>query len=88
MKYCHDGRELKAQPEYVFAMIKNKPTQRLFSAFYVRFLDQWGDLRHPEYDFSTRELIYRNDKGNEVKRLPFPPRAEREKVPELAMQVH
>lgn len=31
----------------------------------------------PEYDFATRQLIYRNAQGNEVKRLPFPPRAER-----------
>jgi len=77
VQYCHDGHELKDQPEYVFALLRDKPTQGLFSAFYVHFLNQWGDLRHPEYDFSTRQLIYRNEKGNEVKRLPFPPRPER-----------
>jgi hypothetical protein len=76
VQYCHDGYELKSQPEYVFALIKDKPTQGLFSAFYVHFLNHWSDPHHPEYDFSTRELIYRNDKGNEVKRLPFPPQAE------------
>lgn len=54
-------------------MIKNKPTQGLFSAFYVHFLDRWGDLRHPKYDLSTRKLIYRNDKGIEVERLSFAP---------------
>jgi hypothetical protein len=86
VQYCHDGHELKTQPEYVFAMIKNKPTQGLFSAFYMHFLDQWGDLRHPEYDFSTRELIYRNDKGNEVRRLSFPPQTTHSEVPELVMQ--
>ncbi len=86
VQYCHDGHELKTQPEYVFAMIKNKPTQGLFSAFYMHFLDQWGDLRHPEYDFSTRELIYRNDKGNEVRRLSFPPQTTHSRVPELVMQ--
>ena len=73
VQYCHDGHELKNQPEYVFALQKDKPAQGLFSAFYVHFLNQWSDPLHPEYDFSTRQLIYRNDKGNEVKRLPFPP---------------
>ncbi len=76
VQYCHDGHELKDQQEYVFALLRDKPSQGLFSAFYVHFLNQWSDPLHPEYDFSTRQLIYRNDQGNEVKRLPFPPRAE------------
>ena len=80
VQYCHDGHELKEQPEYVFALIKDKPTQGLFSAFYVHFLNHWSDPHHPEYDFSTRELIYRNDKGNEVKRVPFPPVAEHREI--------
>lgn len=75
VQYCHDGHELKDQPEYVFALLRDKPTQGLFSAFYVHFLNQWSDPHHPEYDFSTRQLIYRNEQGNEVKRLPFPPQA-------------
>lgn len=85
VQYCHDGHELKHQPEYVFALIKDKPTQGLFSAFYVHFLNHWSDPRHPEYDFATHELIYRNDKGNEVKRLPFPPRPARSQGPELIL---
>jgi hypothetical protein len=85
VQYCHAGRELKTQPEYVFALIKNKPTQGLFSAFYVHFLNEWSDLHHPEYDFATRELIYRNDKGNEVKRVAFPPQTERNIRPQLVM---
>lgn len=76
VQYCHDGHELNSQPEYVFALQKNKPTQGLFSAFYVHFLNQWNDPRHPEYDFAASELIYRNERGNEVKRLSFPPHAE------------
>lgn len=76
VQYCHDGHELKDQQEYVFALLRDKPSQGLFSAFYVHFLNQWSDPLHPEYDFSTHQLIYRNDQGNEVKRLPFPPRAE------------
>ena len=85
VQYCHDGHELKEQPEYVFALIKDKPTQGLFSAFYVHFLNHWSDPHHPEYDFATRELIYRNDKGNEVKRLPFPPVAERTEIRQPVM---
>jgi len=85
VQYCHDGHELKTQPEYVFALIKDKPTQGLFSAFYVHFLNHWSDPRHPGYDFATHELIYRNDKGNEVKRLPFPPRAAGCEGPELLL---
>lgn len=76
VQYCHDGHELKGQPEYVFALLRDKPTQGLFSAFYMHFLNQWGDPRHPEYDFSSRQLVYRNDMGNEAKRVSFPPRAE------------
>jgi hypothetical protein len=80
VQYCHDGHELKDQPEYVFALLRDKPTQGLFSAFYVHFLNHWSDPRHPEYDFSSRQLIYRNDKGNEVKRRPFPPAARSERL--------
>lgn len=32
VQYCHDGQELKSQPEYVFALQKEKPTLGLFSA--------------------------------------------------------
>jgi hypothetical protein len=75
VQYCHDGHELKTQPEYVFAMHKDKPQQGLFSAFYVHFLNQWDDPRHPEYDFASRELVYRDARGNEVERVPFVPSA-------------
>jgi hypothetical protein len=85
VQYCHDGQELKNQPEYVFALQKDTPAQGLFSPFYVHFLNQWADFGHPEYDFTTRELIYRNEKGNEIARRPFPPPAERRARRELAM---
>jgi len=75
VQYCHDGEELKTQPEYVFARQRETPRQGLFSAFYVHFLNQWNDARHPEYDFSTRELVTRDARGNEVSRQPFPPAA-------------
>lgn len=76
VQYCHDGQELKAQPEYVFALGKENSAHGLFPAFYVHFLNQWTDPRHPEYDFSSQQLIYRNERGNEVKRVPFLPQAQ------------
>jgi len=85
VQYCHDGHELKTQPEYVFALRKDKPAQGLFSPFYVHFLNQWDDPRHPEYNFANKELIYRNEKGNEVGCIPYPPQQERRDEPRLVM---
>ena len=85
VQYCHDGQELKEQPEYVFALRKDKPAQGLFSPFYVHFLNQWDDPRHPEYDFANKELIYRDEKGNVVGALPYPPRQERREEPRLVI---
>lgn len=83
VQYCHDGHELKSQPEYVFALHRDKPAQGLFSAFYVHFLNHWNDPRHPEYDFSAQELVYRDARGNETRRLPFPPQPTDNGVPAL-----
>jgi hypothetical protein len=85
VQYCHDGQELKDQPEYVFALRKDKPAQGLFPAFYVHFLNHWNDPRHPEYDLHSKELIYRNDKGNIVGCLPYPPREDRRSEQRLVM---
>lgn len=85
VQYCHDGHELKTQPEYVFALRKDKPAQGLFSPFYVHFLNQWDDPRHPEYNFANKELVYRNEKGNEVGCIPYPPRQERREEPRLVV---
>jgi hypothetical protein len=32
------------------------------------FLNQWNDPRHPEYDFDTNELVYRDASGKETGR--------------------
>lgn len=76
VQYCHDGQELKSQPEYVFSLNRSQPSHGLFPAFYVHFLNHWNDPRHPEYDFAAQQLVYRNEHGNEVKRIPFQPRAQ------------
>lgn len=71
VQYCHDGYEIKNQPEYVFALQQGKPTRGFFAPFYMYFLDQWNDPRHPEYNLETDELIYRNAQGNENERIAF-----------------
>lgn len=85
VQYCHDGHELKTQPEYVFALRKDNPAQGLFPPFYMHFLNQWNDPRHLEYDFATRELIHRNDKSNETRRVPYPPRDSHGEEPRLIL---
>jgi hypothetical protein len=32
------------------------------------FLNYWNDTRHPEYDFDTNELVYRDSGGREMSR--------------------
>ncbi len=71
VQYCHSGFEVKHEPEYVFALNRNNPRRGFFVPFYMYFLQQWGDARHPEYDFDTRELVYRDQLGKEVKRVGF-----------------
>ncbi len=72
VQYCHSGREIKQTPEYVFALHDREPTRGLFVPFYMYFLDKWEDQDHAEFDFETRELVYRDSLGQEVKRLNFP----------------
>lgn len=71
VQYCHDGREMKDQPEFTFALLKDKPTWGLFAPFCMTFLKQWNDPASPEYNFESAELIYRDAAGNEMKRVPF-----------------
>ena len=58
-------------PEYVFALNPDNPRLGLFVPFYMYFLEQWGDTRHPRYDFDTRELVYSDDGGREIRRARF-----------------
>ncbi|MBI4194390.1 MAG: hypothetical protein HY526_04860 [Betaproteobacteria bacterium] len=71
VQYCHRGFEVKNEPEYVFALNPDSPRQGFFVPFYMHFLEQWSDPRHPEYDFDTRELVYRDRLGKEVRRTAF-----------------
>lgn len=71
VQYCHSGVEIKHEPEFIFAHNHSNPRLGLFVPFYMYFLDRWEDSRHPEYDFTTRELVYRDELGGEIRREPF-----------------
>src|SRR5216684_7063030 len=68
VQHCHSGFQVRQQPEYVFALQHGEPRHGLFVPFYMVFLNQWNDARHPEYDFDTNELVYRDSSGKETGR--------------------
>jgi hypothetical protein len=72
VQYCHDGRDTRDCPEYVFALQPDRPERGFFPAFFSYFLNQWDDPRHPEYNFETDELVYRNPDAAEPTRVPYP----------------
>jgi len=86
VQYCHGGQEMKRTPEYVFALQDRDPKQGLFVPFYMHFLDKWNEPEHPEYDFDSRDLIYRDATGNEIKRLPLITRPVDEKAGAMVRQ--
>lgn len=71
VQYCHSGCEIKREPEYIFGLNREHPRQGFFVPFFMHFLEQWNDFRHPEYDFDTGQLVYRDADGNEIKRVVF-----------------
>ncbi len=71
VQHCHSGFEVSQQPEYVFALDQDNPRMGFFVPFYMHFLNLWNDARHPEYDFDSNELVYRDGAGNEQKRSPL-----------------
>lgn len=76
VQHYHDGREVQAQPEYVFGLQHGNPERGFFAPFYKYFLDQWNEPRYPDFNFDTSELVYRNSDGNEIGRAGFPPGAQ------------
>jgi len=68
VQHCHSGFVVREQPEYVFALHHAEPRHGLFVPFYMIFLNYWNDTRHPEYDFDTNELVYRDAGGRETSR--------------------
>lgn len=72
VQYCHGGCEIKQTPEYVFSLHHRNPTRGLFVPFYMYFLEKWDEPQHPDFDFDTRELVYRDAAGREIRRSAFP----------------
>ncbi len=68
VQHCHSGFAVREQPEFVFALQHREPRHGLFVPFYMVFLNKWNDARHPEYDFDTNELVYRDASGKETGR--------------------
>ena len=68
VQHCHTGFEVKHQPEYVFALQHRNPREGMYIPFYMHFLEQWNQPCHPEYDFESSELVYRDEAGNECGR--------------------
>jgi hypothetical protein len=68
VQHCHSGFAVREQPEFVFALQHRELRHGLFVPFYMVFLNQWNDARHPEYDFDTSELVYRDASGKETGR--------------------
>ena len=68
VQHCHTGYEVKQMPEYVFALHQRDPREGLYVPFYMHFLDLWNQPCHPEYDFDSNELVYRDAAGNECGR--------------------
>ena len=72
VQHCHSGREMKDQPEYVFGLQHDEPSQGLFVPFYTYFLHKWDEPGHWEYDFDAAELVQRDaTTGNETGRAPL-----------------
>jgi hypothetical protein len=69
MQHYHGGMDVQMMPEYVFQHGQNPGS--LYVPLYQYFLDRWNDLRIPEYDFETDELVYRDAAGNAARREPF-----------------
>lgn len=68
VQHFHRGYAVSQQPEYVFALQPRNPRQGLFVPFYVYVLERWTENAHPEYDFDSNELVYRDTTGNELRR--------------------
>jgi len=72
IQYCHAGYEVRTQPEFVFALRRDRPEQGFFPPFYMHLLNLWNDPRNAQYDFATDQLVFRDSSGNEMRRVAYP----------------
>lgn len=71
IQYCHDGYEVKTQPEFVFALRHDRPELGFFPPFFMHFLELWNDPGQAEYDLVTDELVFRDAAGNATRRSAY-----------------
>lgn len=71
VQHCHAGVPILDQPEYVFALNREQPARGFFAPLYMYFLERWIDVRCPQYDFDTGELVCRDAGGRETERKAF-----------------
>jgi hypothetical protein len=69
LKHYDTDLDVQTMPEYVCQ--HNLKDHGLYNLFYQYFMQRWEDTRLPEYDFTSDELVYRGENGNEVARRRF-----------------
>jgi hypothetical protein len=69
LQHYHADADLHAMPEYVLR--HNPRSQGLYTLYTHYFEQRWNSSGIPEYDLDTDELVYRNDTGNEIHRMPL-----------------
>lgn len=72
VQYCHEGMEVNAIPEYVFALHSGNPERGLFTPFSRLFAEAWARTPALEFDFDTGEMVQRDASGAELARLRLP----------------
>lgn len=69
LQHYHQEVDVQTMPEYVFRY--DLRDHGLYALWYQYFMGRWNDPRIPEYDFETSELVYRDEKGAELRRQQF-----------------
>ena len=69
MQHYHTGLDVEIMPEYVFMHGQNLGS--LYVPLYQYFLTRWNNPEIPEYDLESDELIYRDSRGNIIKKERF-----------------
>jgi len=78
LQHYHPDLNVRAMPEYVLQ--HNLKDHGLYTFYYHYFVQRWGSCDIPEYDLDTDELVYRSWQGREVRRVPFGPEEEADRV--------
>ena len=69
MQHYHAGVNVETMPKYMFKYDQNPGS--LYIPFYQYFVTRWNAPAIPEYDFDADELVFRDEAGNERRRIRF-----------------